>query len=275
MTLLNKAPRHVLRAPDPQKELRLLQKLILSISQASDLQAAIHMTLCNVCEMTGWSYGQAWQVSANHTALECCPAWNARKPNLQAFRKSVEQARLAPGEGLVGRAWVFRETIWTDDVAKDTSSPMTESARQAGFQSAIAIPVMAGDEALLVLEFYLLEPRMEDNNHIQLITAIATQLGWLIQKKMAEEALRESIERFELTERGSRDGLWDAKIPKISEGLLPDMPVYFSRRFKQLLGFTESEMRNVLEAWSSRIHPEDKRRVTEALSDHLKKTSAL
>ena len=106
---------------------------------------------------------------------------------------------------------------------------------------------MAGDEAVLVLEFFLLKTPQEDKNHIQLITAIAAQLGWLIQKKIAEEALRESVDRFELAERGSRDGLWDATIREARLWLASENPVYFSRRFKQLLGFMEAEMPNVLQ----------------------------
>lgn len=271
MNLLKKAPSEILRPLDSQKELQLLQTLILSISQASDLPSAIYLTLCNVCEMTGWTYGQAWQVRGNGAVLECCPAWYACSPGLEPFRKLAESLTLVPGEGLAGKAWVFKEPVWINDMRANAQSPLSTPASKAGFQAALAIPVMAGDEAVLVLEFFLFEPRQEDNNHIQLLTAIAAQLGWLIQKKITEEALRESVERYELAELGSRDGLWDAKIPEGRDWHSPQTSVYYSRRFKQLLGYAPHEMENVLVAWESRVHPDDRPRVIQAIQDHLEK----
>jgi PAS domain S-box-containing protein len=271
MNVLKKAPSKIVQAVDSEKELRLLQTLILSISQAGDLPAAVHMTLCNVCEMTGWTYGQAWQVRSDGAVLECCPAWHARVTGLEAFRKMAEPLTLVPGEGLAGKAWVFKEPVWTDDIRTDAHSPLALAASKTGFQAALCIPVMAGDEAVLVLEFFLFEPRQEDKNHINLITAIAAQLGWLIQKKISEEALRESVERFELAARGSSDGLWDTKIPEGRDWHSPQTSVYYSRRFKQLLGYGPHEMENVLGAWESRIYPEDRPGVIQALRDHLEK----
>jgi PAS domain S-box-containing protein len=79
--------------------------------------------------------------------------------------------------------------------------------------------------------------------------------------KEAEAALRISEERLELAVRGSNDGLWDWNV-------LTD-EVYYGPRFKELLGFEDHEMENDLEAWKTRLHPDDFEPTMAAVRGHL------
>ncbi len=79
-----------------------------------------------------------------------------------------------------------------------------------------------------------------------------------------EDALRKSIERFDLAASGAGEGLWDAQ-PAGGKWLSPETPVWFSPRFKSILGFQDAEFPNVLESWRKRVHPDDWPPVHEAL----------
>lgn len=83
-----------------------------------------------------------------------------------------------------------------------------------------------------------------------------------------DRALRESIERFDLAVQGSRDGLWDARAVT-GDLFLPTTPVYFSPRFKALLGFSDHEFPNVLGSWATRLHPDDREKAIQDLKNHL------
>jgi PAS domain S-box-containing protein len=83
----------------------------------------------------------------------------------------------------------------------------------------------------------------------------------IAQHAEAEAALRESEERWQLVLQGTGDGIWDWN-PVTNE-------VFFSARWKEMLGYADDEIGNNLEEWSSRVHPEDLERVMAAVQAHL------
>jgi diguanylate cyclase (GGDEF)-like protein/PAS domain S-box-containing protein len=89
------------------------------------------------------------------------------------------------------------------------------------------------------------------------LARIRTQL----QRKRAEEALRESEERYALAARGANDGLWDYDLRRGE--------VYLSPRWKSMLGWEDGELGNAPAEWFGRVHPEDAALVESELKSHL------
>jgi len=93
------------------------------------------------------------------------------------------------------------------------------------------------------------------------VARISTQLA----HKHAQEALKESEERYALAALGSNDGLWDWNIP--------ENEVHFSGRWKSMLGFQENEISNKPEEWFDRIHDADRTRVKNEITAHQSGTT--
>ncbi len=87
-----------------------------------------------------------------------------------------------------------------------------------------------------------------------------------IQRRQAEEELRRSRERFELAVCGSQDGLWDWDIQRNE--------VFFSPRWKSILGYEDNEIANNLDEWVSRLHPDERDRVLAANYAHINGTTS-
>lgn len=90
---------------------------------------------------------------------------------------------------------------------------------------------------------------------------LARAIRYAIQRKHSEEALRESHERFLLAVEGAADGIWDWN--------LKTNHIYFSPRWKAMLGYEENEIRGAPDEWLQRIHSEDLAQVRVALAAHV------
>lgn len=94
------------------------------------------------------------------------------------------------------------------------------------------------------------------------ITGILGVSRDITERKKAEMALREAEERWKFALEGAGDGVWDwdAQTNRI----------YYSPQWKKMLGYSEDEIGDTIEEWSSRVHPEDIERVWSEIKRHLK-----
>lgn len=79
--------------------------------------------------------------------------------------------------------------------------------------------------------------------------------------KQIENELRISQERFTLAVAGANDGLWDWD--------LITNKVYYSERYKTMLGYTEEEFGNTYMDWELRVHKEDVDTAKQQIKDYL------
>lgn len=84
----------------------------------------------------------------------------------------------------------------------------------------------------------------------EILEFIADQISISIDRKTAEELLIKSEERFDLAMNASNDGLFDLN--------LVTNEVYYSARWKGILGYTDDELPNDFSVWESLSHKDDK-----------------
>jgi len=82
------------------------------------------------------------------------------------------------------------------------------------------------------------------------------------RRKLEHDALAVSNERLKFAVEGTRDGIWDWNL--VSKRVL------YSARYKEILGYDESEIAPLYEEWEKRIHREDAERVQLALANTLR-----
>jgi PAS domain S-box-containing protein len=82
----------------------------------------------------------------------------------------------------------------------------------------------------------------------------------ITEQRRQEKELTENEERLRFALEGSNLGLWDWN--------LQTDEMYFSASYKKLYGFSEDEIANKKEEWSSRIHPDDRTYVHKAVEVH-------
>ncbi len=184
-------------AAQEESRLQLLLRVTQAINETEDFQSAIAVALRNVCESTGWDYAEAWIPSLDATALERSPLWYGISKAVEDFRNSTVGIRRSPGLGLIGRVWSSRQPEWIPDVSVNPGLFYRfQAAREAGLKAAFGLPILAADQVIAVLVFFMFESRDEDKRLVEIVSAVAAQLGSVLQRKQVEQALRESERRF-------------------------------------------------------------------------------
>ena len=86
---------------------------------------------------------------------------------------------------------------------------------------------------------------------------------WIQRFSLAQKALQEKNERLELVLEGSNLGVWDW-YPATNT-------VLFDKRWCQLLGYKQSEIKPVLSSWEKLVHPDDLKQCYKELNKHIDK----
>jgi diguanylate cyclase (GGDEF)-like protein/PAS domain S-box-containing protein len=87
-------------------------------------------------------------------------------------------------------------------------------------------------------------------------------IRYAIEQSRTLHALRESEERYALSARGANDGLWVWD--------LRGDEVYYSPRWKSMLGYREDEIGDSPDEWLERVHPDDAVLLRSAIQRHLR-----
>jgi diguanylate cyclase (GGDEF)-like protein/PAS domain S-box-containing protein len=87
-------------------------------------------------------------------------------------------------------------------------------------------------------------------------------IRYSLEQSRTLRALRESEERYALSARGANDGLW------VWDLLAND--VYYSPRWKSMLGHEDEGIGNSPDEWFSRVHPDDKEQLSSTIDFHLR-----
>jgi diguanylate cyclase (GGDEF)-like protein/PAS domain S-box-containing protein len=91
--------------------------------------------------------------------------------------------------------------------------------------------------------------------HRALVAAQDLLLAEVEQRKRSEY-------RYSLAARGANDGLWDWDVETGR--------VYYSPRWKAMLGYAEAEIGDALDEWLDRVHPDDLPRLRAEIDAHLR-----
>jgi PAS domain S-box-containing protein len=176
-----------MRAPAHGEIVRLL-------AGAATVDDASHDVLEAIATRLGWDVALLWLPTADGTLLQLGTAWHRGDAGLDEFVRVCERLTFAPTVGLPGRVWSRARAEWIEDLDVP-GYPRSRRAGSAGLQSAVALPVTAGDNVVGVIELLATTLRVREPEQLELLGAVAGQLGHFVARVRAEERLRETEER--------------------------------------------------------------------------------
>ena len=250
-------------------ETRLLLQATQAISKAINIDTAFSLILRLICQNINWDFGEAWIPSRDGRVLEYCQGWYGNQNNLDQFFHYSETISFSKRMGLPGIVWESKQPYWIEDISRisQTKFIRRDTALKAGLKSCFAVPILDGGEVLAVLIIAKATTNSRDKRLLELVGAVAAQLGGLIKRKQAETARKYSEERLQLAIKASDLALWDWNIR--------DSQVYREAGWEKMLGYEETEISGDDASSARLIHPQDWRFIEQELKAYLQGKSPI
>ncbi|WP_187436729.1 PAS domain-containing protein [Bradyrhizobium rifense] len=166
------------------------------LAEAAAIEEAAPRILRAIGEYLGWDVGALWRVDRQAGALRCIELWHKASIEVPEFERVSREFTFVPGLGLPGRVWSSLEPEYVPDVVSDENFPRVMTAEREGLHAAFGFPILLGSEVLGVIECFSREIRQPDQELLNMLATIGSQIGQFIERKRAEQALRESEAKF-------------------------------------------------------------------------------
>lgn len=137
-----------------------------------------------------WDLGLFWGVHDDGDRLVCRASWYRPSAALGEFAIKSCSRELKSGQGLPGRVWASRESVWIPDVCTDTGFVRANSARASGLRSAFACPIVAGERCVAVIEFFVKRMTQPDSDLLETMNTVGGSVGQYIERQNAADELR-------------------------------------------------------------------------------------
>jgi diguanylate cyclase (GGDEF)-like protein/PAS domain S-box-containing protein len=187
--------------------LRLEQRIAHAFDAASDALGALRAVMQAVCESERWDSGRYLEVADG--GLHAFAHWSTDDRAVLQYIERVRTIVFKPGQGLVGLAWQSREPLWVSDIRDGPSAGHPGLALSMGARSALVVPVLLLDTVIGVFIFHSRQVRERDERLLQAMQLIGSQIGQLLRRARAEDAVRESEARFRSLCALSSDVFWE------------------------------------------------------------------
>jgi PAS domain S-box-containing protein len=159
------------------------------LAEAATIEKATPRILRAMGECLGWDVGALWRLDRRAKALRCVEFWHKASIEVPEFERVSREFTFVPGLGLPGRVWSSLEPEYIPNVVPDDNFPRGPIAEREGLHAAFGFPILLGGEVLGVIEFFSREIRQPDQELLNMLATIGSQIGQFIERKRAEEAL--------------------------------------------------------------------------------------
>jgi two-component system, LuxR family, sensor kinase FixL len=191
-----------------EHERRFFEFMFKLIGEADSSHQVLTAAVQTICHFTRCAMGQVWLPAGG--VLVCSPTWYCSGYGFEKLHAASEERTYELGDGLPGLAWAKRQPLLLDDLRDAGHFDRAAPAQRAGVREAMAVPVTGAGGVVAVLELFVTHERAGEPGRLERIARVAEELGPLVERRRAEEALAASQERFQSVTEAAYDAIVSA-----------------------------------------------------------------
>ncbi|MDY6783234.1 MAG: adenylate/guanylate cyclase domain-containing protein [Cyanobacteriota bacterium] len=175
-----------------------------AIARARDVAGAIAALVCLLCQMLECERAEAWRPNADGTSLERVPevyfvggsCQIAAVPNAPHGETNLE---------VLEQIWTSGEPQWVEDLSLH---PRAASATQ--MKAVFGVPILNQERVYAILMFYHRQVTPYKPHVVELVSTIAGQISFLVDRKQAEAAQRRAEQKYQSIFENSLEGIFQS-----------------------------------------------------------------
>ncbi|MBM0104680.1 GAF domain-containing protein [Steroidobacter sp. S1-65] len=173
----------------------LLQSVAVAANEATSTDTVLQFALDRICAHTGWPVGHVYLCAPDSADLISSSLWHVDDPErFASLCNATQRTRLHAGMGLPGRVVKTGKPAWIRDVRDESSFAADVEVAALDVRGAFGFPVLVQGKVVAVLEFFSHRVEEPDDELLNVMANVGTQLGQVVERARAQEEIARNAE---------------------------------------------------------------------------------
>lgn len=150
-----------------------------------------------MCHALNFDVGELWLIDPSSNRLRCVDTWHKDSRVLSDFDLKSRQQTLSITDGFSGKIWKTKLPLWVSRYADNNVYTRSESAKMAGLNSALGVPILYHNHIYGMLEFLSFDIREPEPELLTMMENIGKAIGEFAEHFQDHEHIKE-IARHDL-----------------------------------------------------------------------------
>jgi DNA-binding CsgD family transcriptional regulator len=166
------------------RKLRAHAAVSKALDEWHEFEPGAQALLAGLATAMTLSFGALWV--PERVVLTAKAVWHLEDPSLATLADLTRDRHPGYGGPTLGRAWKSRQPVASNEPSVGKPPQRAAAIRDAGMEATVAIPAVAADETLAVLEFFSPEPIEATERLMTALNGIGHEVGYFLARRRGE-----------------------------------------------------------------------------------------